>query len=160
MGEVRKRIVGPALETPSAGGAHWLDVQRHAEVEVTSEDAEHPIEFAFGLEGLGFWRAAEPGAQTLRLRFDEAQRLRRIRLVFEEREVARTQEFVLRWSGDGGSTFRDIVRQQFTFSPPDTVREVEDYSVQLEGVTGLELHVTPNISGGTMRASLAAWAVA
>ena len=120
----------------------------------------HPIESALRPDGRESWRAAEPGAQTLRLRFDDPQRLERIRLVFEERDVARTQEFVLRWSGDDGRTYRDIVRQQYTFSPPDTVREVEDYTVQLEGVTTVELHIIPNIGGGIAWASLAQWTVA
>ena len=63
------------------------------------------------------WRAAESGTQTIRLIFDEPQRLTRIALVFEETETERTQEFVLRWSGDGGRSFREIVRQQWNFSP-------------------------------------------
>lgn len=157
---MRKRIVGPTSNGLSAAQAQWLDVERLAEIEVTSEDALHPIESALRLEGRESWRAAEPEAQTLRLRFDDPQRLQRIRLVFEEREVARTQEFILRWSGDDGRTYRDIVRQQYTFSPPETVREMEDYTIQLQGVTTLELQITPNISGGTMRASLAQWTVA
>ena len=81
------------------------------------------------------WRAAEPGPQTIRLVFDQPQRLRRISLVFEERETARTQEFVLRWSSDDGNSFREIVRQQWNFSPPETIREVEEYQVELSNVT-------------------------
>jgi len=156
---MRKRIVAVRSGRVSPSEAPWLDVERHAEIELTSEDAAHPIDAALRLEGGESWRAAEPGAQTLRLRFDDPQRLERIRLVFEEREVSRTQEFVLRWSADDGRTYRDIVRQQYTFSPPDTVREVEDYRVQLEGVTTVELHIVPSISGGVARASLARWSV-
>jgi hypothetical protein len=36
-----------------------------------------------------------------------------------------------------------VVRQQYTFSPPDTVREIEDYTLHLEAVTILELHIVP-----------------
>jgi len=162
---MRKRIVGAASGGSSLGGSstvapRWLDVDRHAEVEVTSEDAAHPVESALRAEGAAGWRAAEPGAQMIRLRFDEPQRLERIRLVFEERDAARTQEFVLRWSADGGHTYHEIVRQQFNFSPPATVREVEDYAVELERVTALELRVVPDISGGPARASLSEWTVA
>ena len=157
---MRKRIASPVLTNASDPLSSWLDLERESVVEVTSEDPEYPIESALRLEGRGSWRASEAGPQTLRLCFDDPQHLSRIRLVFEEREVARTQEFVLRWSADNGSTYRDVLRQQYTFTPPDTVRELEDYSVQLEGVTTLELQVTPNISGGAMRASLAEWAVA
>jgi hypothetical protein len=47
------------------------------------------------------------------------------------------------------------VRQQYNFSPPEAVREVEDYDVDLDGVTALELRIVPDISGGSTRASLA-----
>jgi hypothetical protein len=67
-------------------------------VEVTSEDKEFPVESAFISGDARGWCAAEPGSQTIRLVFDHPQRLKRISLVFEERETARTQEFVLRWS--------------------------------------------------------------
>jgi len=74
--------------------------------------------------------------------------------VFEENEMARTQEFVLRWSPDGGSSIKEIVRQQWNFSPPSSTREVEEYQVELSSVTVLELVINPNIAGGTALASL------
>jgi len=83
-----------------------------------------------------------------------AQRLTRISLVFYESAKERTQEFVLRWSPDGGRSFREIVRQQWNFSRPDTIREVEEYRVELSDVTVLELVIMPDISGGAARASL------
>jgi hypothetical protein len=83
----------------------------------------------------GGWRAAEPGIQTIRLIFDEPQKLRRILVVFEETETKRTQEFTLRWSPDRGSSFREIVRQQWNFGSPDATRETEDYAVDLSNVT-------------------------
>jgi hypothetical protein len=85
------------------------------------------------------WRAANTGTQTIRLLFDHPQRLSRISLVFEETETARAQKFVLRCSPDGGRSFREIVRQQWNFSPPDTIREVEEYRVEISDVTVLEL---------------------
>jgi hypothetical protein len=77
-----------------------------------------------------------------------------VHLEFDERELERTQQFVLRWSADGGHSYREIVRQQYNFSPPGTTRECEDYSLNLAGVTTLELNIIPNISGGSARASL------
>ncbi len=157
---MRKRIVGAASGGSSVVAPWWLDVERHAEVELTSEDAAAPIESALTALGGPGWRAAEAGPQTIRLRFDEPQRVERIRLVFDERDVARTQELVLQWSADGGRTYREIVRQQYTFTPPGTTREVEDYTVELEGVTALELRIVPDISGGTAHASLSEWTLA
>ena len=113
-----------------------------------------PVESALVLGETPGWRAAMPGTETIRLIFDQPQKLKQISLVFEEKEVARTQEFVLRWSPDGGSSFREIVRQQWNFSPPETIREVEEYQVELSNLTILELSIVPNTSGGLARASL------
>jgi large conductance mechanosensitive channel len=110
-----------------------------------------PPESCFRLSG---WRAAGPGEQTIRLRFDQPARLRRVRLVFREELRVRTQEFVLRWSPDGGRTYREMVRQQYAFSPPSTTREIEEYAIDPDSVTTLELRIVPDISGGETFASL------
>jgi hypothetical protein len=108
------------------------------------------------LEGSNHGRRLCPlhDSQIIRLLFDHDQKVKRISLVFEETEKTRTQEFVLRWSADLGGSFRDIVRQQWNFSPPGTVREVEDYSADLSSVTVVELEIVPDKSGGEARASL------
>ena len=151
---MRKRLITPTAPNIRTRGEGWLDVERAAVVEITSEDEHCPVESAFGSGSAGGWRAAVPGPQTIRLVFDQPQTLKRIALVFEENEIARTQEFVLGWSSDGGSTVREIVRQQWNFSPPDAMREIEEYQVQLSDVTVLELVIVPNISRGAARASL------
>jgi ribosomal protein S13 len=74
--------------------------------------------------------------------------------VFEETEAERTQEFVLRWFSDGGHSFREIVCQQWNFSPPETIREIEDYQVELLNVTVLELVIVPDNRRRAVRASL------
>ena len=151
---MRKRLITQTQETVRSRGEGWLDVERAAMVEITSEDKDYPVESAFASGEAQGWRAAEAGTQTIRLVFDRPQRLKRISVVFEEKEIARTQEFVLRWSADGGNSFREIVRQQWNFSPPETIREVEEYQVELASVTVLELIIVPNVSGGSARASL------
>jgi hypothetical protein len=157
---MRKRIIGHAPGEVAAAEPGWIDLEYLAQVEITSEDVDHPIESAL-IPGTGSgWRAAQPGEQTIRLLFNEPLRLKRIHLVFQEDEQERTQEFVLRWSPDGGQSYREIVRQQYNFSPPEAAREVEDYDVDLDGVTALELKIVPDISGGSIRASLAQLRVA
>jgi hypothetical protein len=131
-----------------------MNVERIASVEVSSEESDYPIESALVLEGKIGWRAANPGMQTIRLIFDQPQKLRRILLVIEDTEKSRTQEFVLRWARDIEGSFRQIVRQQWNFSPPDSVREKEDYVVELSEVKVLELMIVPDKSGGEVRASL------
>ncbi len=151
---MRKRLITPTPETVRSRSEGRLDVERAAMVEITSEDKDYPVESAFASGEAQGWRAAEAGTQTIRLVFDQPQSLKRISVVFEEKEIGRTQEFVLRWSADGGNSFREIVRQQWNFSPPETIREVEEYQVELASVTVLELIIVPNVSGGSDRASL------
>jgi hypothetical protein len=151
---MRKRVITPIPQSIRSHDEGWLDLDRAASVEVTSEEENYGIDAALVSGETRGWRAATPGTQTIRLIFDQPQRLRRISLAFEENEIKRTQEFVLRWSPDGGRSFREIVRQQWNFSPPDTVREVEEYQVELSDVTLLELIIVPNNSGGAARASL------
>ena len=137
----------------------WLDLDRLARAELTSEDPDHPLEGALAGGGPGGWRAADGGEQTIRLLFDDPQRVRRIRLEFEELEQARTQEFALSaWAA--GEAPRLLRRQQYTFGPPTTTAEVETCEVDLEGVVGLELVIVPDIGGGPARASLALLRVA
>ena len=150
---MRKRIV---VRTPRAAVTEqaWLDLETAASVEITSEHKAFPIESALLRQDKGGWRAAEPGIQSIRLIFDRPQKLRRISLVFEERDVKRMQEFTLRWSPDQGRSFQEIVRQQWYFSSPDATRETEDYAVDLSNVTLLDLTIEPDKENRTARASL------
>jgi hypothetical protein len=150
---MQKRIMSQMGEAPS--GTQWLRLEGLADVEVTSEDAAHPVESALVSDQGDGWRAAAPGDQTIRLLFNSPQSLRRIRLDFIEGKFPRTQEYVLRWSSDHGRSFREIVRQQWNFSPPDSTNEIEHHDVDLQGVTTLELRIRPDISGGPACASLA-----
>ena len=43
---MRKRLITPASESARNPGESWLDVERAAVVEVTSEDADYLIELA------------------------------------------------------------------------------------------------------------------
>ncbi|HSO03392.1 MAG TPA: hypothetical protein VLQ92_02845 [Candidatus Limnocylindrales bacterium] len=124
-------------------------------MEITSEDPAHPIEAALLPGARSGWRASGPGEQTIRLRFAHPQSVHRIWLEFVEPEVERTQEFVLRWSPDGGQSVHEITRQQWNFSPHGATAQTEDLRVDLLGVTLLELSIVPDIGGGPGPASLA-----
>jgi hypothetical protein len=151
---MRKQILDTNAPKPSSAEPVWLDLERLARVELSSEEPAHPVEAALISGDTRGWRAAHSGEQMIRLLFDEPLNLRHIRLVFTETEHERTQEFVLKWSRDGGRTYREIVRQQYHFSPPDTTRELEDYGVEFEGVGALELQIVPDISRGPACATL------
>lgn len=151
---MRKRLIEEENRQNTAP-ADWLRLEELAEVEISSEDARHPIESALLAEAGSGWRAAVPGQQTIRLLFAQPQQLRRIRVRFVETAVQRTQEYLLRWSGDAGQSFREIVRQQWNFSPEGSVTQTGEHRVDLSGVTVLELIITPDIGNEHALASLA-----
>lgn len=153
---MRKRLIAsaPQHNQKSEAGRDWLELEKAASVEVTSEAAGFPIEGALLNNGQRGWRAAAPGTQTIRLLFDHPQNIRLIRLVFKEEQSPRTQEFVLRWLPDGAGSWKDIVRQQWNFSPPNTIEEFEEYKLELASAAAFELSITPDISHGDSRASL------
>ncbi len=152
--DMRKRLIPPDRENEVDPGSGWLDLQQAATVELTSEADGYPIEGALSHSGQRGWRAGMPGVQTIRLLFDEPQTIQRIRLIFQEQEIARTQEFVLRWLQRGTDSWKDIVRQQWNFNPPSSIEEREDYAANLADATALELTIKPDISGGDAQASL------
>ena len=152
---MRKSIIAQENRSVVSPELNWLDLPTIARAELTSEEASHPIESALNPLGGPGWRASEPGRQTIHLFFDEPLHIRRVHLVFHEDEQKRTQEFVLRWSQNEGRSYKEIVRQQYNFAPPDSSQEIEDYSVDLSGVTALELVIVPDIAGGNSSASLA-----
>ncbi|HKF02493.1 MAG TPA: hypothetical protein VKB49_09260 [Candidatus Sulfotelmatobacter sp.] len=156
---MRKRLISPTPYSAGLDRHHRLDLSTIAVVEVTSEEKDHPIESALIAGESKGWRASEPGTHLIRLIFDRPQTLKRISLVFEEKETSRTQEFVLRWSPNREGMLREIVRQQWNFSPPHTTTEVEEYRVELSDVAVLEMTITPDIAGGAARASLISLAV-
>ncbi|MGZ8144280.1 MAG: carbohydrate-binding protein [Methylosarcina sp.] len=138
-----KRIINVQQELLSQD-QDWLNLENLVEIEMTSEEVAYPIESALsGREGPG-WRAGKSGMQTLRLIFLESRPIRRIRLAFQEFDVERTQEYVLRWSKGVGQPFSEIVRQQWNFSPEGANTEIETHVVELRDVKVLELIITPD----------------
>jgi hypothetical protein len=132
----------------------WLDVRALARVRASSEDPRYTVQHAFSTAASRGWRAADAGVQVVDVRFHQPRDLRRIRLVFDDDGQERTQEFTIWWSALRGERHGEVVRQQFNFSPRGATREVEDYAVALNGIEALRIHITPDISGGSVRASL------
>jgi hypothetical protein len=155
-----RKIIKSADPQPSPEQASWIDVGAIAQVEVTSEDSQYPIESVFAEAGTGGWRASEPGKQTVKLFFDQPQRIRRIWLKFVELEKDRTQQFTLQWSKDKTDALRPLFQQQWNFSPSGSTSQIEDYKVELDGVWMLQLVIDPDISRGPAVATLEKWRLA
>ena len=68
----------------------WLELSKLANVEVSSEQPEHPAaSVLMPITELG-WQATNSGPQTLRIIFHRSERIRRLHLEFNENELART----------------------------------------------------------------------
>ncbi len=150
---MRKRLIPSASPQPGARQPDWLGLETAAEAEVTSEDPAFPLESALGITPGPGWRASTPGTQIVRLLFDHPLSVRRIHLEFREEQRERAQEFLLRWSADGGNTWKEIVRQHYNFNSAAT-RQIEDYRVQLDHATGLEIQIIPDLTHREAIASL------
>jgi hypothetical protein len=105
------------------------------------------------------WRAARDGEQAIHVDFATPVAIARVRLVFRERELQRTQQFTLSWI-DGSGGRREAVRQQFTFSPQGATEEVEEYTLNASSVARLEVRIVPDISGGAALAQLSEFRLA
>jgi hypothetical protein len=159
---MQKEIIShSATKGKSHEDTSWFDLESMARVQLTSEDPSFPIENALTTNperNETGWRAATPGPQTIALLFTAPVHLRRVFVHFIEHEAERVQEFVLRYSTvkDAGAKEpdREIVRQQWNFSPTGSAQEIEDYTVDLEGVTRLELIIDPDRGRGQSLATL------
>ena len=151
---MRKTLINQTTEKTTPSDLNYLDLEHLANVEISSESQEHPIEAALVEGSESGWQAALPGEQTIRLVFDQPQTIKHIFLLFDEYEQSRTQEFVLLWRMDNEDSFREILRQQYHFSPPDSAQEIEDYTVDLKQLKALELRIIPDINGGEASAKL------
>jgi hypothetical protein len=155
-----RKIVKKAEPELAPENGSWLDLSTIAQVEVTSEDSQHPIESVFTEGNAGGWQAAERGKQTIRLYFDQPQRVRRIWLRFLESHLERTQQFSLQWAKNKNETLRPLFQQQWNFSPTGSTSQTEDYNVELDDVWMLQLVIEPDISRGPAVATLQNWRIA
>ena len=141
---MRKSIVSPSAVAQTPISDLWRDLERIARVEISSEDPQFPIEHALGKAATTGWRAATTGPQVIRLFFDEPLTIKHLNLHFAEKVAERSQEFAV-YAG-AGSELKEIVRQQWSFGPYGSTEELEDYTVNLSGITTLELRIDPDRS--------------
>jgi hypothetical protein len=138
----------------------WLDLEHIAMVEVTSEHPDFPIESVFSPSKEPGWRALDKGEQQIRIIFDQPMSIRWIHLRFVEAEIERTQEFTISWTAVEGGPPKEVLRQQWNFSPAGSTSEVENYEVCLDRVSVLELAIRPDLGREDAPATLSEWRVA
>jgi hypothetical protein len=156
---MRKHILQSQVSTPDA---REIPVTSVATVFTTSEAADHPIDHAFNCPrgpGGTRWIAEQAGEQTIILVFDSPQTIRQVSLEVEEKEVGRTQELALSVSSDGGHHYRELRRQEFTFSPDGATFEREEWTICEPGVTHVRVAIKPDKGGKSCRAALTSLAL-
>ncbi len=141
---MRKSIVSPSAVAATPISDLWRELERIARVEISSEDEQFPIEHALGKKETTGWRAAATGPQLIRLHFDEPLNIKRLQLHFVDKAAERSQEFAV-YAGSGPE-LKEVVRQQWSFSPHGSTEEIEDYTVNLSGITTLEVRIDPDRS--------------
>jgi hypothetical protein len=131
--------------------ADEIDIAGCASVAYSSEDPAHPVEHLFdGHSGPGAtrWMSARPDTvEHIVLEFDQPQTIARLVYEVEEATRERTQEIRVEVSEDGGQTYRQILVQEYTFSPRGATYQREDQRFDLHGVTHLRLRIVPNKNG-------------
>ena len=154
---LRKQIIQQPPRPEAQPMTDAKDIAAIATVLVTSESPDHPVDNLFDARngrGGTRWVAAADGEQTVIVAFDTPQVIREVSLETEELDTSRTQALVLSLSRDGGRSYREVLRQEFTFSPPDTTYERERWSVPADGVTHLRVVVQPDKGNAPRRATL------
>lgn len=155
---MRKSILPSNADYAIPSSDKWLDLEKLALAEISSEDPLYPFENALHADRSG-WRASTPGPQVIRLVFDKPLSIRRIRLEFHEEGQERVQEFAL-YAMSENQDRREVLRQQWNFSPNGATQEVEDYPVELADVTAIELQIDPGRHDRQRIASLQSIALA
>ena len=147
---LRKRPLVDDAAT-SASAADEIDIAGCATIAYSSEHPAHPVEHMLdGRSGPGAtrWVSARPDAiEHIVVEFDQPQAISRLVYEVEEAMRERTQEVRVEVSEDGGRTYRQILVQEYTFSPGGATFQREEQRFNLRQVSQLRLTIVPNKNG-------------
>ena len=149
MSNVRKRKLdqsGNAVDDSAP-----IDLTRLATIAYSSEDPAHPVEHLLdersGPHG-SRWAAAQPDTvEQIVVEFDRPQSVTRLVYEVEETEHERTQEVHVEASTDGGQSYRQVLVQEYTFSPRGATFQREDLRLELHDLSHLRVTIVPNKHG-------------
>jgi hypothetical protein len=147
---LRKRQL-EADAAASGGAADEIDIAGCATIAYSSEQPGHPIEHLLdGRSGTGAtrWIATRPDViEQIVVEFDQPRAIARLVYEVEEAERERTQEIRVEVSADGGRTYRQILVQEYTFSPRGATYQREEQRLDLLQISHLRLTIVPNKDG-------------
>ena len=147
---IRKRLMSEQnLRPPERLGE--IDIANHATLAYSSEDPAHPVEHLIdGHYGRGstHWASARTNTtERIVLEFDHPQQISCLVYEVEECQQERTQEVLVEVSSDHGRTYRQLLVQEYTFSPQGAIFQHEELRLELPAITHLMLTIVPNKSG-------------
>jgi hypothetical protein len=147
---IRKRLLSEQSSMPAESPGE-IDISRLALFAYSSEDPDHPLEHLIdGRCGRGGtqWASARPNVtERIVLEFDHPQRISRLVYEVEECGQERTQEVRVEVSTDRGRAYRQVLAQDYTFSPQGATFQHEDLRLDLPAITHLRLTIVPNKGG-------------
>jgi hypothetical protein len=150
LSRLRKRLL-EAEPTTSADTDNEIDIVGCATIAYSSEDPAHPIEHAFdGRHGPGVtrWISARPDTvERIIVEFDEPQPISRLVYEVEEAVRERTQEVCVEVSENGDRKYRQILIQEYNFSPRGATYQREELCFNLLRARRLRLTIVPNKNG-------------
>src|ERR1700680_11042 len=140
---LRKRPLEAEAAT-SARAAGEIDIAGCATIAYSSEDPAHPVEHMLdGRSGPGAtrWMSARPDTtEHIVIEFDRPQTISRILYEVEETMRERTQEVRVEVSEDRGQSYRQILVQEYNFSPGGAAYQREEQRFNLPQVTQSPSH--------------------
>jgi F5/8 type C domain len=135
----------------SARAADEVDIASCATIAYSSENPAHPVEYLLdGRSGPGAtrWISARPDmTEQIVVEFDQPQTISRLVYEVEEAVRERTQEVRVEVSEDAGRTYRQILVQEYTFSPEGATYQREDQRLNFRQVSHLRVTIVPNKNG-------------
>src|ERR1700732_3383118 len=150
----RSRLRKRPLETDAttnARAAGEIDIAGCATISYSAEDPAHPVEHMLdGRSGpeATRWMSARPDTtEHIVIEFDRPQTISRILYEVEETMRERTQEVRVEVSEDRGQSYRQILVQEYNFSPGGATYQREEQRFNLLQVTHLRFTIVPNKSG-------------
>lgn len=150
VSRMRKRLMNEQI-SEYGGGRGRVDVASLASFRFSSEDPNHPLDHLIdGCCGRGGTRWAGAQADTtecIELEFDPAQEISRLIYEVEESRVERTQQVRVEISTDRGRIYRQVLAQDFNFSPHGATFQREEIGLDAGPVTHVKLTIVPSKGG-------------
>jgi hypothetical protein len=150
LSPLRKRPLEADAAT-SVRAAGEIDIAGSATIAYSSENPAHSVEHMLdGRCGPGAtrWISARPDTvEHIVVEFDRPQAISRLVYEVEEAIRERTQEVRVEVSEDGGRSYRQILVQEYNFSPGGATYQREEQRFNLLQVTHLGLTIVPNKCG-------------